>query len=87
MHFFNTLSATRVLNSFEELCITLAAAGNSFARELNPHGGAYIYVDIYTPIHVYIYIHIYAHTHTHTYIYTYVYKGDALILTRLVGWA
>ena len=25
LHFFNTLSATRVLNSFEELCITLAA--------------------------------------------------------------
>ena len=33
--FFNTLSATRVLNSFEELCITLAAVGNFFARE--PH--------------------------------------------------
>ena len=33
--FLNTLSATRVLNSFEELCITLAAAGNSFGRELN----------------------------------------------------
>ena len=30
-----------MLNSFEELCITLAVAGNSFARELNPHGGAY----------------------------------------------
>ena len=28
--FFNTLSATRVLNSFEELCITLAVADNSF---------------------------------------------------------
>ena len=41
LHFY-TLSATRVLNSFEELCITLAAAGNSFARVLNPHGGAYI---------------------------------------------
>ena len=45
--FFNTLSATRVLNSFEELCITRAAADNSFARELNPHGGAYIYIYIY----------------------------------------
>ena len=33
-----------MLNSFEELCITLAAAGNSFARELNPHGGAYIVI-------------------------------------------
>ena len=32
------LSATRVLNSFEELCIKLAAAGNFFARELNPKG-------------------------------------------------
>ena len=42
--FFYTLSATRVLNSFEELCITLAAADNSFARELNPHGGAYIVI-------------------------------------------
>ena len=45
--FFYTLLATRVLNSFEELCITLAAAGNSFARELNPHGGAYIYIYMY----------------------------------------
>ena len=41
VYIFYTLSATRVLNSFEELCITLAATGNSFARELNPHGGAY----------------------------------------------
>ena len=47
LHFFNTLSATRVLNSFEELRITLAAAGNSFARVLNPHGGVYIYIYIY----------------------------------------
>ena len=46
LHFY-TLSATRVLNSFEELCITLAAADNSFARVLNPHGGAYIYIYIY----------------------------------------
>ena len=46
-YIFYTLSATRVLNSFEELCITLAAAGNSFARALNPHGGAYIYIYIY----------------------------------------
>ena len=37
------LSATRVLNSFEELCITLAATGNSFARELNtPWGSIYM---------------------------------------------
>ena len=42
--FFNTLSAKRVLNSFEELRITLAAAGNSFVRELNPHGGVYIVI-------------------------------------------
>ena len=40
--FFNTLSATRVLNSFEELCIMRAAAENSFTRVLNSHGGAYI---------------------------------------------
>ena len=40
--FFYTLSATRVINSFEELCIMQAAADNSFARVLNPHGGAYI---------------------------------------------
>ena len=39
---FDTLSATRVLNSFEELCIMRAVAENSFARVLNPHGGAYI---------------------------------------------
>ena len=31
-----------MLNSFEELCIIRAAAVNSFARELNPHRGAYI---------------------------------------------
>ena len=44
--FFYTLSVTRGLNSFKELCITtLAAAGNSFARELN--------------IYIYIYIYIY----------------------------
>ena len=39
LHFY-TLSATRVLNSFEELCIMRAAAENSFARVLNLHGGA-----------------------------------------------
>ena len=44
VYIFYTLSATRVLNSFEELCITLAAAGNSFVRELNPHGGAHIVI-------------------------------------------
>ena len=42
--FFHTLSAPRVLNSFEELCITLTVADNSFAREL---------------IYIYIYIYIY----------------------------
>ena len=31
--FFYTLSAIRVLNSFKELCITLAAADNSFANK------------------------------------------------------
>ena len=31
VYIFYTLSATRVLNSCEELCITLAAADNSFA--------------------------------------------------------
>ena len=42
VYFFNTLSATRVRNSFQELCNTLAAADNSFTRVLNPHGGAYV---------------------------------------------
>ena len=42
--FFHTLPATRELNSFEEPCITLTVADNSFARELNPHGGAYIVI-------------------------------------------
>ena len=37
-----TLSATRVFNSFKELCIMRAAAENSFTRVLNLHGGAYI---------------------------------------------
>ena len=37
VYIFYTLSATRVLNSYEELCITLGAADNSFARLLNPH--------------------------------------------------
>ena len=41
LHFY-TLSATRVLNSFEELCIMRAAAENAFTRVLNPHRGAYI---------------------------------------------
>ena len=45
-HFY-TLSATRVLNSFEELCIMRAATENSFTRVLNPHGGVYIYIYIY----------------------------------------
>ena len=39
---FYTLPDIRVLNSFEELCLMQAAAENSFARFLNPHGGAYI---------------------------------------------
>ena len=39
---FYTLSATRVLNYFEEVCIMRAAAENSFTIVLNPHGGAYI---------------------------------------------
>ena len=41
--YIHTLSATRVLNSFEELCIMRAATENSFARVLNPHGGAYMW--------------------------------------------
>ena len=45
VHIFYTLSATRVLNSYEELCITLAAANNSFAKVLNPHGGAYACIE------------------------------------------
>ena len=39
VYIFYTLSATRVLTSYD-LCITLGAADNSFARVLNPHGGA-----------------------------------------------
>ena len=73
VYIFHTLSATRVLNSFEELCITLAAAGNSFARELNPYGGAYMY----------IYAHTHTHTHTHTYIYIYIY---ICIYIVYLGW-
>ena len=45
--FFHTLSATRELNSFEEPCITLTVADNSFAREPNPMGSIYIYIYIY----------------------------------------
>ena len=45
---FYTLPDTRVLNSFEELCIMRAAAENSFARVLNPHWGAYIYIYIWS---------------------------------------
>ena len=52
LHFY-TLSATRVLNSFEELCILRAAAENSFTRVLNPHGGASVYVCVWVPIKVY----------------------------------
>ena len=43
---FLYLSATRVLNSFEELCITLAAADNSFASVLNPPCGS-VYIVIH----------------------------------------
>ena len=51
LHFY-TLSATRVLNSFEELCIMRAAAENSFARVLNPPWeSVYIYIYIYTNNH------------------------------------
>ena len=39
------LPDTRVLNLFKELCIMRAAAENSFGRVLNPHGGAYIYIE------------------------------------------
>ena len=39
---FYTLPDTRVLSSFEELCIMRVAAENSFTRVLNPHVGAYI---------------------------------------------
>ena len=46
LHFY-TLPDTRVLNSFEELCIIRVAAVNSFARVLYTHGGAYIYTYIY----------------------------------------
>ena len=49
---FYTLSATRVLNSFEKLCITLAAADNSFARELSPMGEHILCIYIYMYIWV-----------------------------------
>ena len=48
-----------MLNSFEELCITLAAADNSFARVLNPHGGAYIYIYIYIYVCVCVCVCVY----------------------------
>ena len=41
---FYNLSDTRVLNSFEELCIMRAAAENSFARVLNLSIYLYIYL-------------------------------------------
>ena len=47
---FYTLLDTRVLNYFEDLCIMQAAAENSFARVLNPHGGAYIYIYIHNSL-------------------------------------
>ena len=58
LHFY-TLSATRVLNSFEELYIMRVAAENSFARVLNSHGWTYIHIYIYiymdiTDIYIYI---------------------------------
>ena len=66
--FYYTLSATRMFNSFEELCITLASAGNSFARELNPHIYIYIYMCVCVYVlrcpwkmcgSMYAYIHVY----------------------------
>ena len=42
LHF--ALLDTRVLSSLEELCTTLVAAVNSFARVLNPQKGAYIVI-------------------------------------------
>ena len=39
---FLALLDTRVLNSFEELCVMWVAVVNSFARVLNTSGGAYI---------------------------------------------
>ena len=44
---FYTLPDARVLDSFKELWIMRAVAVNSFARVLNPHGGAYILSSIY----------------------------------------
>ena len=43
------LPDTKVLNSFEEICIMRVAALNSFARVLNPR-------DIYLSLSLYIYI-------------------------------
>ena len=59
LHFY-ILSPTRMLNSFEELCLMPAAVENSFARVLNPHGGAYIlFRSDMLYIYIYIYIYIY----------------------------
>ena len=72
LHFY-TLSATRVLNSFEELCIMRAAAENSFTRVLNPHGGAYIL----------------SSTHTHTpsiFDYLYISNMGELSVSRKWNW-
>ena len=61
---FYTLPDTRVLNSFEELCIMRATVVNSFTRVLNPNGGSvYIVihrqtVSLYHNIYIYIYIYI-----------------------------
>ena len=60
---FYTLPDTRVLHSFEELCIMRASAENSFARVLNPYGGAYILSSTdrrfrcISTLHIYIVIH------------------------------
>ena len=65
---FYTQSATRVLNSFEELCIMWAAAENSFARVLNPHGGAYIVIHrqfFRRALHTYIYVCVCVATRPH----------------------
>ena len=72
LHFY-TLSATRVLNSFEELCIMWAAADNSFTRVLNPHGGPYILSYIYIYIYIYIKLHITQNTQHHKISFSYLY--------------
>ena len=79
VYIFYTLSATRLLNSFEELCITLAAAGNSSYTYNHVNKYLSICMHVYITIlcnHIHIYACIHTHTHTHIHIYIYIYSYD-----------